>query len=1067
MVAEVSFGEWLRRRRKAEGWTQEQLALQLSCSTSALKKIESEERRPSAQIVERLAEIFNIPPNEQTKFLRFARGDWQAISDSGHQDSPWLISSARVTKQVETGAPIQNLPSGTVTFLFTDIEGSSRLAQAHPKEWETLLERHHAILRESIESNNGYLFQVVGDGFCAAFHTPNDGLHAAVTAQQKLQTENWGAVPIKVRMGIHTGEAKAHDHEYRGYVALSLVQRLMSAGHGGQILLSQATENLLRGHLPKDLDLRDLGEHKFKDILQPVRVFQVIAPELQKEFPALRALNVFPNNLPIQLTSFIGREKQIEEIIRLLGEHRLVTLTGPGGVGKTRLAIQSSNELLGKFDDGVWSVELAPLTDGVLVPQAVAQVLGVRELPNQPLIKSLKNFLHEKELLLILDNCEHLIVPSAQFAFDLLSHCANLRILTTSREALGITGEMQYPVPTLSFPKIKSLTLTNLLLEYESIRLFIERACAVKSDFVLTEQNAAAVLQICQRLDGISLALELAAARTKLLSVEEIAGRLNDRFNLLTQGSRTALPRHQTLRAAIDWSHNLLTKPEQVLFHRLAIFVGGFTLEAAETVAAGGDVSKSQVADLLGQLIDKSLVAVRAGLEDSESDIRYGMLETIREYAREKLRSSDEEELICAQHLKYFLQLSEQAEPALRGSTQMAWLARLTEERDNLRTALSWAAQTSAIETGLYIAGRLRFFWERWNFYEGEHWLAEFINKRESHDYPIARAKALCAYGLVLWRIQKFSEAREIAEECLALFRACGDPQGEIDGLLLMESVLRYLGTIEQVTERKAEYGQEALALAKSRGDRWRQAQALAHLGWDHREYLRARAYWEEAVDLFREVGDFISLADFLGALAELEILYGDFESAQGRLDEAIEVNRQMNNEMGSALFLGALSKLATVKGDFVKGRSLLEEALTLTKESGDHANYLWARSHLGHLVLRQGNLTEARDIFSKTAQGFLEGKNDIGIIFTLEGVAGLYTATDKYQQAARLIGWSDAAREKIGDRRPPIEQADMDREIATCVAKMGEGAFAAAYDEGKAMSFDEAMEFALKETKQ
>jgi len=406
-------------------------------------------------------------------------------------------------KRLKTGTPAatraidSHVPSGTVTFLFTDIEGSSRLAQAHPKEWETLLERHHAILRESIESNNGYLFQIIGDGFCAAFHTPNDGLHAAVQAQQKLQTESWGTDPIKVRMGIHTGEAEAYDHEYRGYFTLSLVQRLTSAGHGGQILLSHPTENLLRGHLPKDVSLLDLGEHKFKDILQPVRVFQVVARELQKEFPALRALNVFPNNLPIQLTSFIGREKEIEEVVRLLGKHRLVTLTGPGGVGKTRLAIQSSNELLEIIKDGVWWVELAPLTDSALVPQAVAQALGVRESPSQPLIESLKSFLREKQSLLVLDNCEHLIVSSAQIAFDLLSHCSNLRILTTSREALGITGEILYPVPALSFPKLKNLILTNLLLEYESIRLFVERARAVKPDFALTEQNAAALLQIC------------------------------------------------------------------------------------------------------------------------------------------------------------------------------------------------------------------------------------------------------------------------------------------------------------------------------------------------------------------------------------------------------------------------------------------------------------------------------------------------------------------------------------------------------------------------------------------
>jgi predicted ATPase/DNA-binding SARP family transcriptional activator len=771
-------------------------------------------------------------------------------------------------------------------------------------------------------------------------------------------------------------------------------------------------------------------------------------------------------NLPIPVTSFIGREREIEEVKHLLSVTRLLTLTGSGGIGKTRLAIQAANELVKAYKGGVWWVELAPVIDSKLVPQAVAQALGVRESLGQPLTESVKNYLREKQLLLILDNCEHLITACAHVADDLLTQCADLRILTTSRETLGITGETTMRVPTLSFPVLTHLSQLQNFGEFESVQLFAERAMAVHPELALTQANTFMITQICRRLDGIPLALELAAARVKVLSLEEIATRLDDRFTLLTQGSRTALPRHQTLRAAIDWSYELLSGLEQNFFSRLSVFAGGFTLAMANEVATGGDVAKSQIIDLLGQLIDKSLVIIQARSKDSESETRYGMLESIHEYAREKLLSSGEEEHTRTKHLNYFLQFSEQADLALRGPKQMEWLERLkNDERDNLRAALGWAMKTKDIKTGLYIAGRLRLFWGRWDFHEGERWLAEFIHRPESYDYPIARAKALCAYGHVLWIIQKFSEAQNAAEECLALFRAYGDPQGEIDALLLMGNVLQYVGTMKSSIERRVDFRLKALALSKSLGDRWRQARALADLGWDHGDYLRARAYWEEAVALFREVGDALLLLDFLSSLGTLELLNGDFESAQVRLDESIQINRKMNNQVVTAHFYEAQARMAILNGDFEKGRSFLAEEMVMTQESGDRIMYLWARSHLGHLALRQGNLSEAKDIFIETTGGFFQGNNDIGIIYNLEGIAGLYVASEKPDQAAILIGWSDAAREKIGDRRPPIEQVDVDRDIAACLAKMGKVAFAQAYKEGQPMSFELAVEFALKET--
>src|SRR6266498_3265330 len=417
METTISFGYWIRRQRKALDLTQQVLAERVGCSLAAIKKIESDERRPSRQIAERLADILGVAANQREIFLEVARGLRP-------------VDQLLLTREPAVSSP----PTGTVTFLYTDIEGSTKLAQEHPETWESMRARHHAILREAIESHNGYVFQVVGDGVCAAFHNPHDGLHAAIDAERKLQIENWGEVPLKVRMGIHTGEAEAHGNEYHGYLTLSLVQRLMSAGHGGQILLSHATENLLRDHLPKDVSLLDLGEHKFKDILQPVHVFQVIAPDLQKEFPALRALDVLPNNLPVQLTSFIGREHELSEIKQLLTTTHLLTLAGPGGTGKTRLALQLAAKVLEEkqFPDGVWLAELAPLADPTLITQTVASTLGVREQPRRTILDALMDYLRAKQLLLILDNCEHLIETCAQLADNLLRAARHLKILATS-----------------------------------------------------------------------------------------------------------------------------------------------------------------------------------------------------------------------------------------------------------------------------------------------------------------------------------------------------------------------------------------------------------------------------------------------------------------------------------------------------------------------------------------------------------------------------------------------------------------------------------------------------------
>jgi predicted ATPase/class 3 adenylate cyclase len=598
-----------------------------------------------------------------------------------------------------------NLPSGTVTFLFTDIQGSTKLAQERRDTWEALRARHHAILRSAIEANDGHVFQIIGDAFCAAFHTVREALEAALAAQRGLQTEDWGEAPIKVRMGINTGAAQAGSNAdgsggYTGYSSMARTQRVMSTAYGGQILLSNTSAELLLGEFPAGVSLRDMKEHRLKGLLNPEHLWQVVAADLSQDFPALQTLNSIPNNLPIQLTSFIGREREIAEIKGLLEQNRLVTLTGSGGVGKTRHSLQVAAEVLDTFSDGVWLVELAPESSPELVPQALASVLGVHEDQSRSLMTTLQDHLQAKTVLLLLDNCEHLLEACAQLADGLLHACPHLKILVSSREALGMAGEVSFLVPSLSLPDAQHLPSLERLTQYDSVRLFIERAVAVKSDFIVANHNAPAVAQICSRLDGIPLAIELAAARLKGLSAEQISERLDDRFRLLTGGNRTALPRQQTLRAMIEWSYDLLSEAERVLLRRLAVFVGDWTLEAAEAVCAEQGIETTEVMDLLLRLVDKSLIVS----EERGGQAHYHMLETIRQFARDKLLESGEGAWLRLRHLEFFLKFAEQAEARLESAEPLIWLHQLGAEYENLQAALGWEIEAGREQPALRLS---------------------------------------------------------------------------------------------------------------------------------------------------------------------------------------------------------------------------------------------------------------------------------------------------------------------------------------------------------------------------
>jgi predicted ATPase/class 3 adenylate cyclase len=604
-----------------------------------------------------------------------------------------------------------DLPSGTVTFLFTDIEGSTKIAQAHRSLWDALQARHHAILQGAMTEHGGHVFQIVGDAFCVAFNTAAEALEAAIAAQRALQSEPWGESPIKVRMGIHTGTAQAGGVEdksggYRGYSALARTQRVMSTGYGGQVLLSNTTADLLLGELPADVTLRDMKEHRLKGLVNPEHLWQLMAPDLERDFPALQTLDNIPNNLPLQLTGFIGREKEITEIQGLITTHRLVTLTGSGGVGKTRHALQVGAELLDAFPDGVWLVDLAPVTNPELVRHAMATALRIHAPAARPLGSVLQDYLETKRLLLVLDNCEHLLGACAELADALLHSCPLVKILASSREPLAMAGEITFRVGSLALPDPGRLPALEALTQYDSVRLFIERAVAARPEFTISNENAPAVAQVCARLDGIPLAIELAAARVKGLSVEQIAQRLDERFKLLTGGDRTALPRHQTLRAMIEWSYDLLTGTERVVFRRLAVFHGDWTLEAAEALCGEGPgdaaaaavaerpVGAGEVMDILLRLVDRSLVQA----EERGAQARYRLLETIGELAREKLAQSGEETGARARHLDFFLRFAEESAPKLLEAQPLVWLNKLGAEYENLRAALAWANASPGVQ---------------------------------------------------------------------------------------------------------------------------------------------------------------------------------------------------------------------------------------------------------------------------------------------------------------------------------------------------------------------------------
>jgi predicted ATPase/class 3 adenylate cyclase/Arc/MetJ-type ribon-helix-helix transcriptional regulator len=912
-----------------------------------------------------------------------------------------------------------NLPLGTVTFLFTDIEGSTRLLQQLGEKFTTLLKEHRQLLQGVCETHHGSVVGTQGDSFFVAFPRALDATKAVVQAQRALAAHTWtDGASVRVRMGLHTGQPQISASEHYVGIDVHRAARIAAAAHGGQVLISQTTCDLVESELPTGVTLRDLGEHRLKDLRQPKHLYQLVIPGLPSEFPPLMSLDASPNNLPIQLTSFIGRAKELGEVRQLLSEGRLLTLTGPGGSGKTRLALQVASEVLEHFH-GVFFVALAPITDSGLVASAIAQSLGIPETAGRSIVDSLKDYLQSKSLLLLLDNFEQ-VISAAPLVSELLAACSKLKILVTSREALRVSGEREYLVPPLALPNLTQLPSLESLSQYAAVQLFLQRAQAVKPGFGITNETAPAIAEICHRLDGLPLAIELAAARITLMPPRAMLARLEHRLEFLTGGGRDLPARQQTLRNAIAWSYDLLDESEQKLFRRLSVFVGGCTVDAVHAVADDHPATVS-ILDQLGSLLDKSLLRE---VEDANGEPRFVMLELLREFGLEQLEASGEQESTRQSHANFLLRLAEQTKPGLESTEQVQWMNHMEEEHSNLRAALEWSKTAEGMgETCLRLAGALGYFWEmRGHFNEGREQLSAVLSTKAAQGQTAARATLLARAAELAYRQSDYPATTTLAEESLAIHRKLGDQQGVASTLIKLGNAATERGSYASASR----YLEEALTIWRERKDKHGTARALISLGWvalRSGDAQLANARLEEALAISRELEDARSMGFELSGLGEVALRQGDYARATQLMQESLEVRRQLGNKWGVGVSLGMLGWVAMRERDWDRALARLGESLEVRQEIGDKGGSAWC----------------------------------------FERLAGVFMVRGQAEKAVRLFGAAAALRASIGSVIDPVDQANYKRNLNTLRTKLGKERFTATWEEGRAMTLEQAIAYALE----
>lgn len=943
--------------------------------------------------------ITETPPRELTASDFRTAGDATVL---GHQS--------------DDGEPL-SYPTGTVTFLFAALVESSQRWEQFPQTMPAALARYDALLRTSIAQHRGMIFRSGGGTLGAAFALSADALAAAWTAQRALFSEHWEVTPLQACLAIHTDTALVRAGDYFG-PALNRVTSLLDAGHGGQILLSQAAEVLVRDHLPTNTHLIDLGEHRLKDLSRPERVFQLTGAEVPLTFPELKTLDAHVTNLPAQPNPLIGREEEVAAGRTLLQrpDVRLVTCTGPGGAGKTRLSLQVAADLADAFADGVFFVGLATSDTPDRIIAAIAQAFDLKEEGEQTLKTAVHAHLHQRHMLLVLDNFEHLIA-AASVVSDLLAAAPLVKVLVTSREALRISGEYEFPVPPLGVPNTRHLqtsgdNLVATTAHYPAIALFVARAQAARPDFALTAENALVVAEICARLDGLPLAIELAAARSKLFAPRALLARLTQRLKVLTGGARDQPTRQQTLQNTIDWSYNLLTPGEQLLLGRLAVFVGGCSIDAAETICHHPTALPLDLLDGLESLVNKSLLQ-QAETDDGEPC--FTLLETLQEYALGRLHERGDVDALWYQHAMYYLAQAEQAEPQLSSNQQVAWLDRLEHEHDNLRAALNRSVERGWIETAARVGGALwRFWFAHGHLSEGRKWLDTIMHAGQ--ELPVAvRAKVLNGAGALAWAQNDYQQAQPLLQESLALFQALGDQTNSA-------RALNNLGM-----------------LAQARG-----------------AYDQAQALYEEGLALFQKRGDQVNMARVLNNLGIIAHYQGENQRAITLFEQNLALQRTLGERWGIADSLLNLGVLLVDEGNAERATLLLEESLSRQRELNDTGGIACSLTNLGRVAMLHQDVARAVTLYLEGIDAFREIGDRSGMAECLEYVAAVSISQHQLARAVRQLAAADVLRREIGTPRSEAETISLDQMLHTLHAAFDDTTFAALWTTGQTLSLEQ-----------